>query len=229
MESALALVDGAAGDARAPLLQTALALAAALPADGDGAAAHGRVVAVLGTMLGAAAPADGRAAALGALLKLLPAAPPPLQQLYVGALAPDVAPLLLRGSAAASAEKLAGLKVLLLACTLAPAEAAEVLLSLTLPLVVQCMHVAADGAADAAAKELSTVAHSSFTALAKRYPAEVRAVAAGFDEGTRTRMATSLQEAAAASQRAAPVQAAPVAAAKPKIALSMNFGAKFGV
>ena len=42
-------------------------------------------------------------------------------------------------------------------------------------------------------------------------------------------MATSLQEAAAASQRAAPVQAAPVAAAKPKIALSMNFGAKFGV
>ena len=91
------------------------------------------------------------------------------------------------------------------------------------------MHVAADGAADAAAKELSTVAHSSFTALAKRYPAEVRAVAAGFDEGTRTRMATSLQEAAAASQRAAPVQAAPVAAAKPKIALSMNFGAKFGV
>ena len=42
-------------------------------------------------------------------------------------------------------------------------------------------------------------------------------------------MATSLQEAAAASQRAAPVKAAPVAAAKPKIALSMNFGAKFGV
>ena len=70
------------------------------------------------------------------------------------------------------------------------------LLSLTLPLLVASMWVPADGAFGEAAQKLSSLAHASFTALAKRYPAEVRAVAAGFDEGTRTRMATSHQEAA---------------------------------
>ena len=80
-------------------------------------------------------------------------------------------------------------------------------------------------------RALTTLAHTSLTALAKRSPAEFRNAAAGFSNDTRTRMETALREQAAAASApqmragAGSASAAAAPAAKPKIALTMNFGA----
>ena len=60
--------------------------------------------------------------------------------------------------AASEAEKVPAFRVLLLACTVAPAESAPTVLSLVLPLLVGCMCIAAEGAPTTHEKELSTMA-----------------------------------------------------------------------
>ena len=87
---------------------------------------------------------------------------------FVFALGPDVVPLLLKSVPPVATDKAEALKVLLLACSIAPPPMLPRLSSLALPLVIGRMWVAAEGAADAATLELSKLAHASMTALAKR-------------------------------------------------------------
>eukprot|EP00965_Chrysotila_dentata_P221096 6192190-Pleurochrysis_carterae.AAC.6 len=105
-----------------------------------------------------------------------------------------------------------------------PPHAVTSLLSLSLPLFVGCMWLAKDGTPDAAQKEVSTLVHASLTALAKRSPADFRAAVAAFSAETRSRMETALREAAAASQAGTALSSNQTEqAAKPKIALRMDF------
>ena len=118
--------------------------------------------------------------------------------------------------------------MLLLACSTAPPELLPTLLSLTLPLLVGCMWVAAEGPADAATQELSKLAHASVTALGKRSTAEFKQAVGAFDAATKTRMETAIRDNAAAAAGggvgASPGQrGTPVQAAKPTIALKMDF------
>ena len=144
---------------------------------------------------------------------------------------PEVAPLLHRSTPSANADKQGALKLLLLSCALATPEGLPTLLSLTLPLIVGCLHVNADGAQTADDKALATLAHTSLTALAKRSPEHFRAVVGMFTPDTRTRMETALREAAAptaapvASAGAGGVPNSPGVGAPPKIALKMDFSA----
>ena len=173
--------------------------------------------------------------ALQALLSAAaaPGAPPSVAscaQGFVTALAPDVAPLLLRSVPPAATDKAAALKVLLLACSIAPPPMLPTLLSLALPLMIGCMWVAAEGAADAATLELSKLAHASVTALAKRATAEFKQAVAVFDPAVKARMETAIRDnAAAAAQPVAaagggtPGRGAGTPAAKPSIALKMDF------
>ena len=78
--------------------------------------------------------------------------------------------------------------MLLLACTAAPAEALAALLSLSLPLFVGCMWVASEGPADAAAQELSRLAHAAVVALAKRATLEFKQAVSAFDAPTKARV-----------------------------------------
>ena len=119
---------------------------------------------------------------------------------------------------------------MLLACATSPPEALQSLLSLALPLIINCLSLAADGPVSPEQKELATLANSSLTALAKRSPAEFRNAAAGFSTDTRTRMETALREAAAAAAAPPPVAAGRqasghvnVSPSKPAIALKMDF------
>jgi len=119
-------------------------------------------------------------------------------------------------------DKPAALRVLLLACTISPPESLVTLLSIALPLLVQCMWVAADGTPSPPQKELSALSHASFTALAKRSPNEFRAAVASFSPESRSRMEAAIRESATGSV-ATPTIAAKAAAEKPKIALKMDF------
>ena len=147
---------------------------------------------------------------------------------YMRTLLPSIACLLHRSTPPSRADKPAALRLLLLACALSPAEALAPLLSLALPLIIGCLSISADGAVSAEQRELSALAHTSLTALAKRSPHEFRTVAAAFSSTVRTRMETALKEAAA--HVAAPVASggavgAVGGGAAPKIALKMDFSA----
>ena len=69
-----------------------------------------------------------------------------------------------------------------------PDQALAALLSLTLPLFVGCMWVAAEGPADAAAQELSRLAHAAVVALAKRATLEFKQAVSAFDAPTKARV-----------------------------------------
>ena len=57
-------------------------------------------------------------------------------------------------------------------------------LSLALPLIVSCMANSADGPSGPEQRELSTLASTSLTALAKRSPNEFKAAVAAFKDAT---------------------------------------------
>ena len=71
-----------------------------------------------------------------------------------------------------------------------PDQALAALLSLTLPLFVGCMWVASEGPADAAAQELSRLAHAAVVALAKRATLEFKQAVSAFDAPTKARVLT---------------------------------------
>ena len=148
--------------------------------------------------------------------------PSPALRPHLRALVPEVAPLLLRSASGDAAEKSAAIKVLLLACTLTPPDGMLTCLSVTLPLLVGCMHLGADGKPSQSTKELSMLAHASFTALAKRSPNEFRAAVSWFTSETRARMETALRE-SAATTTITPGHVANTPPAAPKIALKMDF------
>ena len=234
VETTLSFLQATPPPQQAPLVGALLACAAQLPLDNpDGQAALEKVHAALRALLATGGVAGQRIviAALQALQAELQrgggggGGASPCVLSYLRALLPDVAPLLLRSTPLSAADKPAALKLLLLACAVSPPEALAAVFSLALPLIVGCLSVAADGAVSAEQRELSTLAHTSLTALAKRSAAEFRAAAAAFSADTRTRMETALREVAAATQ---PQQCAAAAAttpsgAPPKIALKMDF------
>ena len=155
---------------------------------------------------------------------------PPVVLGYLRALLPAVAPLLLRSTPLSAADKPSALRLLLLACATAPPSALVAMLSLSLPLIISCLWLAADGTPAPEQHALTTLAHTSLTALAKRSPTEFRNAAANFSAETRVRMETSLREQQQAASAPAPraggaVAASAASASKPKIALTMNFGA----
>ena len=87
------------------------------------------------------------------------------------------------------------------------------------------MGVAADGPPSKVDAELSAVAHAALTALASRSADAFRASVANFSTETRSRMEVAIREEQAKKQRAvAASPGAAVTAAKPKIALKMDFG-----
>lgn len=203
-------------------------------------------------------------AALQAELQRAAATPKTHALGYLRALLPDVGALLLRSTPLTAADKPAALRLMLLACAVAPADAFPPLLSMALPLVVGCLSLCvrcgsprerspseaprhclvhplpclwstafirrqADGTQSAAQRELSALAHSSLTALAKRSPDAFRAVAANFSPDVRTRMETALREAAAVASAQAQAACCVAASATssgsaaPSIALKMDF------
>ena len=121
--TALALSGATPAAARLPPLSMAMALLGALPEASRGAEVHRAAQQALRGLLGSAEVAAQRVG-LQALQSLLqaaaaPAAPPAAAacgHAYTCALAPDVAPLLLRATAPAATDKAAAVKVLLLAC-----------------------------------------------------------------------------------------------------------------
>ena len=229
--------------ARLPLLHCALAGAALLPVEDGGCA---RTMASLHSAL--ATLLAGNVAEQGAALSALQAEltrgaaaaatsgtgmPPPATLAHLRAMLPEVATLVHRSKRLESADKLGAVKLLLTSCVVAPPASLEMMLSLTLPLLIGCLHVSVDGPASPKAKELATLAHSSITALAKRSPNEFRTAAANFSAETRTRMETAAREAAAAPtapstpglSRGASGGALNTPGAAPKIALKMDFSA----
>ena len=238
LATTLELLDATPKARRSHLLSAALAAAAALPDESEAAAAPllARLHAALSSNLGGE-PAE-QTVALGCLQAELQRASaagggavPARVLAHLRAVLPDVAPLLLRSTPLERADKPSAIKLLLLACALSPPSALQPLLSLTLPLIINCLSLAADGPQGDEQRALTTLAHTSLTALAKRSPAEFRNAAAGFSNDTRTRMETALREQAAAASApqmragAGSASAAAAPAAKPKIALTMNFGA----
>jgi len=242
-ETALMLAAATPAAARLPLLHCALAGAALLPVEDGGCA---RTMASLHSAL--ATLLAGNVAEQGAALSALQAEltrgaaaaatsgtgmPPPATLAHLRAMLPEVATLVHRSKQLESADKLGAVKLLLTSCVVAPPAALETMLSLTLPLLIGCLHVSVDGPASPKAKELATLAHSSITALAKRSPNEFRTAAANFSAETRTRMETAAREAAAAPtapstpglSRGASGGALNTPGAAPKIALKMDFSA----
>ena len=133
--TALALSAATPAAARLPLLSMAVALLGALPEASRRAEVHLTAQQAIRGLLASPEVAAQRVG-LQALQSLLqaaaaPGAPPAAAacgHAYTCALAPDVAPLLLRATAPAATDKAAAVKVLLLACTAAPAEALAALL-----------------------------------------------------------------------------------------------------
>ncbi|KAL1520667.1 hypothetical protein AB1Y20_022238 [Prymnesium parvum] len=223
LESALTLCDVSPVPHRLPMLKLVLLLLNAVPPSAEASRAFEKVYGALRAMLQADPAAQGVALqALQAYLQESASAPStPQLRSHLRLLVPEVAQLLLSSVADGAADKPAAVKVLLLVCTLAPAEALVTCLSIVLPLLVGCMWLAADGAPSATQKELSALAHASFTALAKRSPNEFRSAVGSFSPGTRSRMETALRESAAVTAQPAP--GAINAPAAPKIALKMDF------
>ena len=234
--TALGLLQTTPPTSQAKMLAATIATVAALPpADaGDDAIVGGLHASIARLLAGGVGEQKMAIDAISAELTRC-AAQPPLPPHALGLLRsvlPEVAPLLLRETPSSAADKPAAFKLMVLACALAPADgsgAVGVVLSLALPLIINCMHLQADGTPSAEAKELSTMASNSLTALAKRSVNEFKAAAATFAPETRTRMETALREQAAAAAAPPTTKAglgAPgtPAAGPPKIALKMDFG-----
>ena len=227
----LALLASTPAHSHGTLVSALLAAVGSLPADEAEADAEQVHAAVASLLKGGVAEQRVALDALQAEVQRCAGAPlPPTVIGHLRALLPEVATLLLRETPLAAADKHAALKLMLLACAVAPPDALQPVLSLALPLIINCLSLASEAPLTAAQRELSTLAHSSLTALAKRSAAEFRTVCAAFSPETRSRMETALREQAAAT--AAPTQACGTAssgggstptAGPPKIALKMDF------
>jgi len=211
------------------LLKLALRIVGGLPVDSpSGADVHTRAQAALRRMLRPGPQhLQSQQAAHGTLMAFLAACKdksPGISNSYLIALLPDVAACFHSGS---ENDRVGAVKVLLLACTLAPPDSMAALFSLALPILVAGMPTDADVSPPTA--ELSTICQTALTALGGRAPEAFRAAVSVFSASTRARMETSIREAAAKKQRAASTlnpttTADAVADAKPTIALKMDFG-----
>jgi len=216
--SALEVLQATPVASRGLMLRAVLALVEGLPLGGGATAVHTGVAAAAREMVASETQGEAHAALLAFLAAIKEQ--PDLLHFYLTELLPDVA-----ASFKTGCDRLGAIKLLLLACTLSSAEAAPALFSLTLPLLIHGMSVAADGPSSKVDAELSAVAHAALTALASRSADAFRASVANFSTETRSRMEVAIREEQAKKQRAvAASPGAAVTAAKPKIALKMDFG-----
>jgi len=224
LETAFVLFNAIPIPKQMQMLKSMLVLLGALPDSLEAASAFVKVYGAVRSLL-----AGGEAAALQALQALQaflqepgpqawPVSPSVIQR-HLPYLLPEVAPLLVP-SVAESTVKQAALKLMLLVCTISPPEGLLACFSIMVPLLVGCMWLTADGAPSSAQKELSAVAHASFSVLARRAPNEFKVVIGELSTDVRKRMETALREAAAPSR---PTPGPAHVSSAPKIALKMDF------
>jgi len=240
-ETALSFATATHMCARLPLLRCVLACAAALPPTAaDCAPTLARIHEMLIEHLGGGV-LEQRVALAALQTELRRAAaisaasggtPPAVTLGHLRAVLPALSALLHKATPLPNVDKPAVVRLLLLSCALMPREGMESLLSLVLPLLVGCLRVSTDGPSSPEEKELSTLAHSSITALAKRAPDSFRAVATTFSAETRSRMESATREASTVAVGAvAPGggdncgRSGLTIGTAPKIALKMDFSA----